>query len=87
MTSHATAVTYHPWSTFIAARAEALRKGDRRLGADHLLLGILHDFSVVDLLGVSPKMAHAQSTQLDNSALEAIGLTSALTVLSVHLLH
>jgi|HubBroStandDraft_6_1064221.scaffolds.fasta_scaffold26237_5 hypothetical protein len=34
---------YHPWSTYIAAREEARRRGDRRVGTEHLLVALLEN--------------------------------------------
>jgi ATP-dependent Clp protease ATP-binding subunit ClpA len=48
-----------------AATAEAHRRGDRRLGTDHLLLG---------LLGVDLATARAADDALDRTALAAVGI-------------
>jgi hypothetical protein len=72
--SDETALAYHPWSTYMAAREEARRLGDRRLGTEHLLLGLLRDPSIEASLGVSLQSARAALISLDDAALHAIGL-------------
>jgi len=63
-----------------AATAEAHRRGDRRLGTDHLLLGLLHDPTgdVARVLGVDLAAARAADDALDRTALAAVGI--AVTV-------
>jgi ATP-dependent Clp protease ATP-binding subunit ClpA len=60
----------------ISATAEARRRGDRRLGTDHLLLGLLHeaDSPAVRALGVSLEAGRAASDALDLAALAAVGV-------------
>jgi len=62
-----------------SAAQEARRRGDRRLGTDHLLLGLLHtaDSSVTRALGVDLETARAASDSLDRAALEAVGVNIA----------
>jgi ATP-dependent Clp protease ATP-binding subunit ClpA len=57
-----------------SAADEARRRGDRRLGTDHLLLGLLHDPSSAQALGVSVESARAASDALDTAALAAVGI-------------
>jgi len=59
-----------------SAAAEARRRGDRRLGTDHLLLGLLHDpdSSVARALGVDLEAARTASESLDRAALAAVGV-------------
>ena len=59
-----------------SATEEARRRGDRRLGTDHLLLGILHDEDsrAAQALGVSLADARAASDALDLAALAAVGI-------------
>ncbi|HEY6278950.1 MAG TPA: Clp protease N-terminal domain-containing protein [Streptosporangiaceae bacterium] len=59
-----------------AATEEARRRGDRRLGTDHLLLGLLHDgvSPAATALGVSLAEARAAADTLDRAALAAIGI-------------
>jgi ATP-dependent Clp protease ATP-binding subunit ClpA len=69
-----------PRSTFAAvvktALDEARRRGDRRLGTEHLLLGLLRDpdSPPARALGVDLDAARAALDALDRSALETIGL-------------
>jgi ATP-dependent Clp protease ATP-binding subunit ClpA len=59
-----------------SAAEEARRRGDRRLGTDHLLLGLLHgeDSPTAEALGVSLADARAASDALDRAALAAVGV-------------
>ncbi len=59
-----------------SAAEEARRRGDRRLGTDHLLLGLLHeeDSRPARALGVSLAEARAASDALDVAALAAVGI-------------
>lgn len=57
------------------ARYEAERRGDRRIGSDHLLLALLQDDELAQLVGVDAAAAHDAADQLDRTALAAIGLT------------
>ncbi|MFZ0171968.1 MAG: Clp protease N-terminal domain-containing protein [Acidimicrobiales bacterium] len=59
-----------------SATEEARRRGDRRLGTDHLLLGLLHDedSQAAHALRVSLAAARAASEALDVAALSAVGV-------------
>jgi ATP-dependent Clp protease ATP-binding subunit ClpA len=59
-----------------AAAEEARRRGDRRLGTDHLLLGLLHDPAgeAASALGVDLASARAAQDALDRAALAAVGI-------------
>jgi ATP-dependent Clp protease ATP-binding subunit ClpA len=59
-----------------AATEEARRRGDRRLGTDHLLLGLLHEGSgeAASALGVDLASARAAQDALDRAALAAVGI-------------
>jgi ATP-dependent Clp protease ATP-binding subunit ClpA len=57
------------------ARYEAERRGDRRIGSDHLLLALLQDDELAQLVGVDGAAAHTAADQLDRAALAAIGIT------------
>jgi ATP-dependent Clp protease ATP-binding subunit ClpA len=59
-----------------AAADEARRRGDRRLGTDHLLLGLLHDpaAEAAGALGVDLESARAAQDALDRAALAAVGI-------------
>ena len=70
--------TYHPWTTYIRAREEARRRGDRKVGTDHLLLGLLHDRAIASALGTDLQAARAAVDALDREALGTLGITTAL---------
>jgi len=53
---------------------EAARRGDRRIGTEHLLLGILHDPAIVRVLGTDLGRARAELAGSDARALAAIGI-------------
>lgn len=59
-----------------SAAEEARRRGDRRIGTDHLLLGLLHDPHSIAarVLGVDVEAARAASDNLDRAALAGIGV-------------
>jgi ATP-dependent Clp protease ATP-binding subunit ClpA len=57
-----------------ASAAEARRRGDRRIGTDHLLMGLLHDPGSAGVLGVTVEAAREKSDALDSAALAAIGI-------------
>jgi ATP-dependent Clp protease ATP-binding subunit ClpA len=59
-----------------SATEEARRRGDRRLGTDHLLLGLLHDEDcrAAKALEVSLADARAAAEALDVAALAAVGV-------------
>ena len=59
-----------------AATQEARRRGDRRLGTEHLVLGLLHDGGsrAARALGVPLAAARATSGALDLAALAAVGV-------------
>lgn len=67
LTNDAEAVLAH-------AADEAARRGDRRIGTDHLLLGLLHDPTITSTLGTDVDHARAAATDLDRSALASLGI-------------
>jgi hypothetical protein len=68
--------TLHGWAIYLQASEEAHRRGDRRIGTDHVLLAVLADPSAEDLLGVSLQQARQALDALDREALAALGLRS-----------
>jgi len=58
------------------ASEEAIRDGHRRIGADHMLLGLLHDptSEAVRVIGADLEVARASSLALDLAALAAVGV-------------
>ncbi|MGZ4190612.1 MAG: Clp protease N-terminal domain-containing protein [Actinomycetota bacterium] len=61
-------------AVILAAKEEAGRRGDRRVGTEHMLLGLLHDGPSARLLGVTLDSARAASEGLDREALAAVGI-------------
>jgi Clp amino terminal domain, pathogenicity island component len=59
-----------------SAAQEARRRGDRRIGTDHLLLGLLEDpnAEAARILGTDLGSARAASSELDRAALAAVGI-------------
>lgn len=57
-----------------AAQDEARLRGDRRLGTEHLFLGLLHDPVAAGAIGVDLISGRAALAALDNAALAAIGI-------------
>jgi hypothetical protein len=43
----------HGWAIYLRASEEARRRGDRRVGTDHILLALLENPSIEAVLGVS----------------------------------
>lgn len=69
--------TVNPFSTAVkAALDEARQRGDRRMGTEHLLLGLLRDpdSETALALGVPLGTARAGLEALDRAALSAIGI-------------
>lgn len=66
----------HPWTIYMRASEEARRRGDRRAGTDHVLLGLLEDPSIEVVLGVSLQQARQALESLDQEALGALGMGS-----------
>ncbi|MFI7697970.1 Clp protease N-terminal domain-containing protein [Nonomuraea sp. NPDC049480] len=57
-----------------AAFEEARQRGDRRLGTEHLLLGLLHHPDSARVLGVDLEGARAALDDLDKEALRMLGI-------------
>ncbi|GAA3243198.1 Clp protease N-terminal domain-containing protein [Dactylosporangium siamense] len=53
---------------------EARRRGDRRVGTEHLLLAVLSEPTGAGLLGVTVAAARTAADELDRQALAAIGV-------------
>ena len=69
---------YHPWATYIYAREEARRRGDRRVGTEHLVLGLMHEPDIAQALGCDLGAAREALDAMDRDALVAIGIDRAL---------
>ena len=70
--------TYHPWTTYMWASEEARRRGDRRAGTDHLLLGLLQEPEIEAVLGVSLPEARDRLGRIDREALDALGIAQGI---------
>ena len=60
---------YHPWTTYILAREEARRRGDRKVGTDHLVLALSYEPSLRPALGFDLQGAREALAALDHDAL------------------
>jgi hypothetical protein len=69
---------YHPWTTYVYAREEARRRGDRRVGTEHLVLGLLHEPDLAQVLGSDLDAARDALDAMDRNALVAIGIDRPL---------
>lgn len=69
---------YHPWTTYIRAREEARRRGDRKVGTEHLLVGLLSEPGLATVLGVSLDAGRRALATLDHQALALVGIDNDL---------
>ncbi len=75
MTTKAVApASLHVWAICLQASEEARRRGDRRVGTDHVLLALFEDPSIEVVLGVSLEHARRTLDSLDRESLTAVGL-------------
>ncbi len=75
MTKHSKpADAYHPWRTYIDAREEARRRGDRKVGTEHLILGLLTEPVLAQALGCDLQTARDALDAMDHGALAAVGI-------------
>lgn len=63
-------------ATVTRAAQEARRRGDRRLGTDHLLVAVLEDPRMATAAGVTADTAREAVDALDRAALAAIGVSA-----------
>jgi ATP-dependent Clp protease ATP-binding subunit ClpA len=65
--------------SFVAAATEATRRGDRRIGTDHLLIGLAVDPTslAAQAIGVDVTALRAALDALDRDALATLGITVA----------
>lgn len=59
------------------ARFEAERRGDRRIGSDHLLTAVLRDDELAQRAQLEAETVYEAAEQLDRESLAAIGLDPA----------
>jgi hypothetical protein len=76
-TDSVTPGTLHAWALCLQAGEEARRRGDRRIGTDHLLLALCEDPLIEEVLGVSLEQARQALASLDHDALGTLSLESA----------
>lgn len=65
---------WNPWSTYIDAREEARRRGDRKVGTEHLILGLLREPVLAQALGCDVQTARDALDAMDHDALAAVGI-------------
>jgi ATP-dependent Clp protease ATP-binding subunit ClpA len=70
---------YSLGSTYTAARAEARRRGDRRISTEHFVLALLTDpdSTPTKALGCDLQTARRALDELDHEALRAVGVDAA----------
>jgi ClpA/ClpB-like protein len=79
MTKHSKPLdAYHPWRTYIDAREEARRRGDRKVGTEHLVLGLLKEPVLAEALGCDLQSARDALDAMDHDALAAVGVGAVL---------
>lgn len=80
MTEHSKpADAWNPWSTYIDAREEARRRGDRKVGTEHLILALLREPVLAQALGCDLQTARDTLDAMDHDALAAVGISAAFT--------
>ena len=78
MTKHSKpADAYNPWGVYVDAREEAGRRGDRKVGTEHLILGLLRDPASARALGSDLQAARDALDALDHDAFAAVGIGAA----------
>jgi hypothetical protein len=68
---------WNPWSTYIDAREEARRRGDRKVGTEHLILALLREPALAQVLGCDLRTARDALDAMDHDALAAVGIGAA----------
>jgi hypothetical protein len=69
---------FNPWATYVYAREEARRRGNRRVGTDDLVLGLVREPDVAQALGCDLDAAREALDAMDRDALVAIGIDRPL---------
>jgi len=69
---------FNPWATAVYAREEARRRGNRRVGTEDLVLGLLREPEVAQMLGCDLGAARDALDAIDRDALVAIGIDRPL---------
>ena len=72
---------YNFGATYYDARDEAIRRGDRVIGTEHILLALLIDLASPAAQAISVDLESARSTldTLDSQALAAVGVRPSIT--------
>ena len=72
---------YNPAATYYDAQEEAVRRGDRTIGTEHLLLALLVDAAspAARALGCDLEAARRTLDVLDDEALSAIGVEHGIS--------
>jgi ATP-dependent Clp protease ATP-binding subunit ClpA len=74
--AYRSAPTYSPGATINDARDEARRRGDRKIGTEHLLLALLQDPASAQALGCALETGRQALDALDRAALGAVGMSA-----------
>jgi Clp amino terminal domain, pathogenicity island component len=69
---------FNPWATTVYAREEARRRGNRRVGTEDLVLGLLREPDVAQVLGCDLGAAREALDAMDRDALVAVGIDRPL---------
>jgi hypothetical protein len=69
---------FNVWATAVHAREEARRRGNRRVGTEDLVLGLLREPDVAEVLGRDLGAAREALDAMDRDALVAIGIDTPL---------
>jgi hypothetical protein len=69
---------YHPWTTLYDAGQEARRRGDRKIGTEHIALALLLEPGIASAVGCDLERGREALESLDREALSAIGVDAAL---------
>jgi hypothetical protein len=69
---------FNPWVTYVYAREEARRRGNRRVGTEDVVLGLLREPEVARVLGCDLGAAREALDAMDRDALVAIGIDRPL---------
>jgi hypothetical protein len=77
--SSTAAQPFHLRTSHILAREEARRRGDRRIGTEHLLLALLREPSIAAVVGAQLEDGRAALRAIDREALAASASPRAST--------
>jgi ATP-dependent Clp protease ATP-binding subunit ClpA len=66
------------------ARYEVGRRGDRRIGTEHLLIALLREETIACAIGADPEAAREAADELDRAALTAVGIDIENTPINGH---